>query len=149
MKKMYILFCFVLLGCFMFVFFHKTFLNQEMVFNGVMLNEKFRPNAYEFLHSEKDLSNFINRNDNTKLIGSNLKTVNFDFNNCSYCIVYGCKVKGMYYSYKTTFFDDTSPSYARPKDKKFIAIEYEKNKTNGVFIYSLKKDKALRGFYGE
>lgn len=69
-----------------------------------------------------DVKNFIESN-------------KIDFRRYSYVMVFGAPIKEMYYSLKTTIFDDKSPSYAK-------AIKYNKKmcfykicSSNRVYIY--------------
>lgn len=148
MKKRFALIGFVLFSCLVFVFYHKNYLDYKLVYEGFNLKENFEPNAYEFFHSKEEIISFFKRNKETRKIENNCGNIKFDFENYSYCIFFGGRVKQMYYSYKTTLCNDISPSYARPSGKKVVFVEYEGNKKNTVFIYRIKKDNSLRGFYG-
>ena len=55
----------------------------------------------------------------------------------------------MYYSLKTTFCDDKSPSYerARKYKRKCVFIKYEKP-TGYIYLYEINKDESLTGFNG-
>lgn len=132
-----------------YTFYHKNYIQYDLVFKSLNKNEKFYPGAYEFFHSKEDIHSYFNRTTETKGYGIKSRNIVFDFENYSYVIFYGRRVKNMYYSYKTTFFDDISPSYARPKNKIIVFVEYENDKSEkGIFIYKVKKDIRLRGFYG-
>lgn len=132
-----------------YVFFHKNYLQFDLVYKIPNSDKDFYPNGYEFFHSKKELDNYINRNERTKSLGKRMKGLDFDFNNYSYSVFYGRKIKLIYHSYKSTFLDDLSPSYAKPKGKIVVFVEYESdNKEKGVFIYKTKKNSKLRGFYG-
>jgi hypothetical protein len=135
-----------------FMFLNKTYLDFELICS---LNEKrteFNPNAYVVFHTQKQLDSFFEMNSNTTYLKTQLPSeLIFDFKNYSYCIVYGKQVKNMCYSYKTTLFDDISPSYAScwKYRKKCVFIEYDTNKTGkGTYLYKLKHDSKLRGFDG-
>lgn len=148
MKKIYLItiaFCLLLLG--IYIFFHKTQLEFELVCTSNNETE-FYPDAHRFIHSEKAFKRYINININTHEFGKQCYQP-LDFKKYSYVIVYGRKPKSMYYSYKSTWFDDISPSYARPWGSKVVFIEYEdKSKGIGTFIYRVKRQEELRGFFG-
>lgn len=137
-----------------YFFFKKNYLDYELVSQIPNSNEEFHPMAYEFFHSKNAYESFFARNTNT----IKLKTVfpnssNLDFENYSYCIFFGKSLNSLYYSYKTTYYDDPSPSYAscRRKGKKFVqAIYNETNQNNdkGIFLYKVKKDEGLSGVDG-
>lgn len=132
-----------------YVFFHKNYLQFDLVYKIPNSDKNFYPNGYEFFHSKKEIENYLGRNKRTKDLREKFQTLDFDFNNYSYGIFYGRKVKSIYYSYKSTFLNDLSPSYAKPKGKVIVFIEYESsNKEKGVFIYKTKRNDKLRGFYG-
>jgi hypothetical protein len=146
-KKILLLSLLTLMLLVCFVFFKKTYLDFDLVYVEKNVNETFKPDAYEFFHSKNEMNIFFNRNEKTKKIGTNCK-INFDFEKYSYCIFYGCKIKNLYYSYKTTFFNDMTPKYARPNNKKVVFVEYGDNKKSEIYIYKISKDESLRGFYG-
>jgi len=54
----------------------------------------------------------------------------------------------MYYSFKSTLFDDKSAAYAKRIGRRVLFIEYENVGTQGTFIYQIDKDLKLRGFFG-
>lgn len=72
-----------------------------------------------------------------------------DFNNHTYLFVFGAPIKKMYYSFKTTLFDDKSPSYAKAirHKKKCVFINYN-IPTGYTYLYEIKKDETLTGFNG-
>lgn len=67
------------------------------------------PNAYEFIHSNEELINYIDRNSKTKYFFKKLKAEKFDFENFSYVIVYGNELEKMKYSYYISLFKDPTP----------------------------------------
>lgn len=148
MKKIYlIVITFFLLFLVLFIFFHKTQLEFELVCTSNNETE-FYPNAYEFIHSEKAFKSYIATNSNTRQFGKQCNQ-ELNFSKYSYVIVYGRKPKLMYYSYKSTWFDDISPSYAPHWGRKVVFIEYEdESKGIGTFLYRVKKQEELRGFFG-
>ena len=108
----------------------------------------FNPDAYVILHTEKEfLESAV-----YKYHGSNIKrSMNLDFDKYSYVIVYGAKVKRMYYSVKSTLFDDKSPYYCSAiRNKKFcLFIDYQAP-DNYMYIYQIDKTcmlKSLRGIW--
>lgn len=105
--------------------------------------------AYVFFHSENDLKKYFSINAATREIERKAANIKFDFANYSYCIFFGRKVTNMNYSYKQTYFDDPTPSYARTKGKIPVFVEYEKDNTNptGIFLYRVPKNEKMRGFY--
>ena len=124
----------------------RTYLNDSILHGYA---KDFYPNGYEFFHSKKELDNYVNRNKRTKTLGQKLLTLNFDFDKYSYCVFYGRKVKKLYHSYKSTLLDDLSASYIKYNKKTLVFVEYEKDDNEkGIFIYKIKKNTKLRGFYG-
>lgn len=150
MKKSFILL--VVIGIFVlltYLFFHKNYLQFDLFYKIPNSAKDFYPNGYEFFHSKKELDNYVNRNKRTKTLGQKLLTLNFDFDKYSYCVFYGRKVKKLYHSYKSTLLDDLSASYIKYNKKTLVFVEYEKDDNEkGIFIYKIKKNTKLRGFYG-
>ncbi len=138
----------ILFTVFIYIFFHKKYVKCELLLNIPHSDEEFYPNAYEFFHSKEDMERYFHRNDRTRKYEKECEKIEFDFDKNTYVFVYGKKIKNMFYSYKTSFFNDTSPSYSKPKNKTLIFIDYEDNNDKGVFIYKLDKNPNLRGFYG-
>lgn len=131
------------------MFFSRNSINYELLAKISKSDKEFYPNAYEFFHSKESIERYFNRNDNTRKYLKEIQNIDFDFKKYSYLIIYGRKIKKLYHSYKTSYFNDLSPSYSRPMNKKLIFIEYEDNNLdNGVFIYRVDKNSSLRGFYG-
>ena len=75
--------------------------------------------------------------------------MNLNFDKYSYVIVYGAKVKRMYYSIKSTIFDDKSPYYcsAIRHKKMCLFIEYQEP-DNYMYIYQIDKNCRLKSFGG-
>lgn len=140
-----IIIVFTLLG---YLFFNKKYIEYELVCKIPNSDNKFYPDAYEFFHSKENLTRYFNRNDRTKEYGKTCQNIDFDFSKNSYVIVYGKKVKKMFHSYKTSLFNDISPSYSKPQGKTLIIIEYDEDSDEGVFIYRIEKKSKFRGFYG-
>lgn len=106
----------------------------------------FYPDAYVIFHTEKE---FI-ESSVYKYHGSKIKcSMNLNFEKYSYVIVYGAKVKRMYYSVKSTIFDDKSPYYCGAiKNKKFcLFIDYQAP-DNYMYIYQIDKNYMLKSFGG-
>ena len=142
MKKVYLialLIALILTG--IIIFFHKTELKFELVCKTENTTD-FYPDAYTFLHSEKAVKSFIFKKFPNKC-------ENFDFKKYSYVIVYGRKPKSMYYSYKTTWFDDKSDYYAPHWGSNVVFIDYKKESQGaGTFLYKVNRQENLRGFFG-
>ena len=133
----------------LYFFFYKNYLQSELICEIPNPSNVFYPDAYKFFHSKNEIDRFLELNQTTKSYKNYINKTEFDFNNFSYFIVYGREVKNIYYSHKSTFFDDKSESYARPKGKIPVFINYKNERSrNGVFIYRIEKDNRLRGFYG-
>ncbi|WP_129582942.1 hypothetical protein [Flavobacterium cyanobacteriorum] len=145
--KRVILITFFLLLISLVIFCWKTYIEFSLVCQIPSIKE-FRPDGYVFIHSEDDLTNYSFINKQTNFIKKHCENV-FDFSQYSYVIIYGRKPQVMYYSYKNSFFEDTSEPYAKYNDKTVVFIHYEdKPKETGTFIYKIKKNSKLRGFYG-
>ena len=132
-----------------YTFFHKSYISFELVGELPNGSEDFRPLGYEFFHSTQELESYFRRNKRTKQLEKNLSDITFDFTNYSYCIFYGRQVASMSYSYKTTYFDDPTPTYTRPKRKIPVFVTYGEGpgSEKGTFLYRVSKDDRLRGFY--
>jgi hypothetical protein len=150
MKKIILFLSVIIAGVTVSYFFlHKNYIQSELICEIPNPSNDFYPDAYEFFHSKKEIDNFLARTQETRSYKNHINKVKFNFNNFSYFVVYGREVKEIYYSYKSTFFDDMSPTYARPKGKIPVFINYKnKGSRNGVFIYRIERDNRLRGFYG-
>ncbi|KGO93340.1 hypothetical protein [Flavobacterium subsaxonicum] len=147
MKKLYyILLTSLLFACFTIVFFHKTNLDFNLTCSYVG-DKEFRPDAYVVLHLDKDFEQYSKINSRTAKIGSACKS-SLNFAKHDYVIVYGRKVKTMYYSLKSTLFDDRSDHYIKRIGRRVLFIEYENGDSTGTFMYQINKDKKLRGFIG-
>jgi len=131
------------------IFYRKHYLYFELVCE-IPVVTSFRPDAYVFFHSKNDLDRYFNLNENTKEYKRLLPNVDFNFKEYSYCIVYGRKIEQIWYSNKSTYFDDKSASYAKPKGRipVFITYEVENKDMSNVYLYKMEKDKRLRGFLG-
>lgn len=130
------------------VFFHKKNLDFELVCK-VPSKDGIYPDAYVFLHSEQALKEYGFLNERTQKIINKCGS-DFNFSKYSYVICYGRPVAQMYHSYKTTCFDDKSAGYAKMNGKNVVFMDYGDSIKNStpVYIYRLKNDSSLRGFYG-
>lgn len=138
-----------------YIFLNKHYIPFEEVCKIYNVEDEkgFYPDAYVFFHSNREIENFFKHtNKYTELYGEKCKNIHFDFNNYSYVIVYGAKIKSMYYSYKTTIFNDKSPDYAKAHRYGDICvfIEYEEwtKQNNGIYFYKVKRNPKFRGFGG-
>ena len=151
MKKIVLLSSVVLLSIIiaLFLFFKKTHVEFELVCKIPNVKTDFYPLAYVVFHTEKDLKYFFDIGNETNTYFENTRNINFDFKKYSYIIVYGNKIKGIYYSYKSTFWDDTTPSYSRTKGKIPIFIDYDQSsrQDSGVYFYRINHDERLRELY--
>ena len=108
--------------------------------------EGFHPDAYDIFHTEKEFLESAVYDYHGSIIK---RSMNLNFEKYSYVIVYGAKVKRMYYSVKSTIFDDKSPYYCSAiRNKKIcLFIEYQAP-DNYMYIYQIDKNCMLRSFGG-
>ena len=103
-----------------FITCNKHYIKYSACYKLPIPKTPFYPDAYKFVNTKEE---FLS---NMKLINKAIKveaiidTNKLDFNNHTYLFVFGAPIKKMYYSFKTTLFDDKSPSYAK-------AIRHKKN----------------------
>lgn len=108
--------------------------------------EGFYPSGYSVYHTEKEfLGSALYFYDGKEIT----QAMDMDFSKYSYVMVQGAKVKRMYYSIKSTLFDDESPSYAKARRfwKWCLFIEYQEP-DKYMYIYQIDKNTRLRGFHG-
>ena len=147
MNKKYLIAAIIICVIGLVAFFHKTELQFELICSGKG-RDAFYPDAYVVIKSEAIKKDFFSTNQETKRLAS-LCIDKIDVRKYGYVVVYGKKVKRMYYSYKTTFCDDKSASYIKRWGADVIFIEYEDAPAEGsTFIYRIDKNEKLRGFYG-
>ena len=136
---------------FLMIFFVGFFYQFEVDYSNYKRIERidgdgFYPDAYVIFHTEKEfLESAVYEHH-----GSNInRSMNLDFEKYSYVIVYGAKVKRMYYSVKSTLFNDKSPNYCSAiKNKKLcLFIEYQAP-DNYMYIYQIDKNCMLKSFGG-
>lgn len=147
MKKLSIINIIYMLVFFANIFFHKFYINEKKCFY-IKDIDGFYPSGYTIIHSEKSLHDYLYCNKDSIKIASVMKH-KFDFKKHSYIFVYGAKINKMYYSVKTTLFDDISPYWAsaRRQGKQCLFIEY-KNIDNKMYIYEIDKRNYLASFGG-
>lgn len=105
------------------IFFHQTELEFELICSAD-IRDDFYPDAYVVINSEKKKRDYFTTNKDTKTLAS-ICIDKIDVSKYSYVVVYGRKVKRMYYSYKTTFFNDKSDYYVKRWGADVLFIEYE------------------------
>jgi hypothetical protein len=108
--------------------------------------EGFYPDAYVIFHTEKEFLESAVYDYHGSIIK---RSMNLNFEKYSYVIVYGAKVKRMYYSVKSTIFDDKSPYYCSAIRNKMMClfIEYQAP-DNYMYIYQIDKNCMLKSFGG-
>ena len=109
----------------------------------------FYPDAYKFANTKEEFLSNMKLINNAIKVEAIIDTNKLDFNNHTYLFVFGAPIKKMYYSFKTTLFDDKSPSYAKAirHKKKCVFINYN-IPTGYTYLYEIKKDETLTGFNG-
>ena len=108
--------------------------------------EGFYPDAYVIFHTEKEFLESAVYDYHGSIIK---RSMNLNFEKYSYVIVYGAKVKRMYYSVKSTIFDDKSPYYCSAIRNKMMClfIEYQAP-DNYMYIYQIDKNCMLKSSGG-
>lgn len=125
------------------LFFHKTYLDKNLICKIDDATE-FRPDAYVVINSSEKFNDVVFLVKGLGRCGDN-----FDFSKSTYVIVFGRKASTMYYSYKTTFFDDISDHYAPKLGSDVLFIDYEAAPgEKGIFVYEVPKNENLREFFG-
>lgn len=105
-----------------FITCNKHYIKYSACYKLPIPKTPFYPDAYKFVNTKEE---FLS---NMKLINKAIKveaiidTNKLDFNNHTYLFVFGAPIKKMYYSFKTTLFDDKSPSYAKAIRHKKMCI---------------------------
>lgn len=133
----------------LFLFYSKHYIRYSACYKIKTLKTPFYPDAYCFINSKDKFDLCVTPHDNAFDETKFIEYYKIDFNRYTYVIVYGAPIKNMYYSLKTTLWDDDSPSYDRAirYNKKFVVINYE-HPTGYIYLYRIKKDLSLRGFGG-
>ncbi len=132
-----------------YIAYSKHYIKYSACYKLVTLKTPFYPDAYRFINTKEDFEIYIGLMDNTIDVKSFIDYNKIDFKRYTYIMVFGAPVEEMYYSLKTTIFDDKSPSYAKAMrfKKKCVLIKYAPP-TGYIYIYRIKKDLSLTGFNG-
>lgn len=133
---------------FLYAFFCKHYIQYSACYK-LPMQTCFWPYAYEFINTREKLQFHIEGEDKAFDVDGFIRSKKIDFDRHTYLIVHGAPVENMYYSWKTTLFDDISPDWAKAWRyyKQCVFINY-RAPTGGVYIYEIKKDVRLRGFGG-
>lgn len=109
----------------------------------------FWPMAFRIFHDESSMQSYINLYEKGGAMEQKISEIQLDFEKYSYILVYGAKIDRMYYSMKSTWFDDISPYYAsaRRYNECRLFIDYL-NPDGCVYLYQIKKNVKLRGICG-
>ena len=148
---------FLVAGVYVMVF-RENEVEYNEVYDITAVDHEFYPGAYEFyheLHNNPDkhrpaFETLLSHNRQYHRYNSEvLDSIHFDFQKYSYLVVYGAKIKRMYWNYITTTFEDESPSYccARRYGRQFVKIEYQEP-DGKIYLYRLKHDDRLTVFQG-
>lgn len=127
-----------------YAFFARHEINSELYFK-IPNAKNFYPDAYRFINDDSYLE-LLKRDPKVR---DYFKNKEFNFSKYTYLVTCGAPIHSMYYSYKTTLFDDKSEEWclAWKSMQHCIMIEYE-NADSSLYIYRLPKNEKLRGFYG-
>ena len=132
---------------FMFGFFHQFEVDYSD-YKRIKLvgGEGFYPDAYAIFHTEKEFRKSAVYDYHGQEIDHTMK---LNFEKYSYVIVYGARVKRMYFSIKSTLFDDKSPYYCSALRNRMIClfIEYQVP-DNYMYVYQIDKNNLLKSFGG-
>lgn len=132
-----------------YIAYSKHYIKYSACYKLKTLKTPYYPDAYRFINTKEVFEVCIESVDNTIDVKKFIESNKIDFRRYSYVMVFGAPVKDMYYSLKTTIFDDKSPSYAKAiKYKKKCAFIKYAHPTGYVYIYQIKKDLSLTGFNG-
>lgn len=144
-----IVFILITVSSLLYLFYSKHYIRYSACYKIKTLKTPSYPDAYRFINTKEDLEYCINLLDHTSETNHFLESFRIDFKNYTYVIVFSAPVKEMYYSIKTTIFDDKSPSYANAVryNKKCVFINYYQP-TGYIYLYEIKKDLSLSGFDG-
>lgn len=109
-----------------------------------MERTEFAPYAYSLIDNTDDWDHLRHFNCYPKEEIDMLED-SLDFNECTYLIVAGAKIKNIYWSFKTTLFDDHSPPYSKAyhEGKKCIIIDYSAP-DGKTYIYKLRKYSSFK-----
>lgn len=103
------------------------------------------PDGYYIFHTKKDFEESATYYFHGKDIE---KVIKLDFIQYSYVVVKGAKIDRMYYSVKSTIFDDKSPYWTHEGYNKFcLIIEYQI--CDGyMYVYQIDRNPFLKSFAG-
>ena len=109
--------------------------------------EGFYPDGYCVFHTEKEFLESATYFYDGKDIA---KAMKLDFSRYSYVLLQGAKVKRMYYSIKSTLFDDKSPDWAKARRFCEVCLFIEYQEPDGyMYIYQIDKNTRLTSFRGD
>ena len=94
----------------MYFIYNKHYIQYNACYKFPMLKTSFYPDAYKFINTREDFEKYTELIDNAINLSSIFEFRKLDFEKYTYILVFGAPVKNMYYSLKTTFCDDKSPS---------------------------------------
>ena len=132
-----------------FIICNKHYIKYSACYKLPIPKTPFYPDAYKFANTKEEFLSNMKLINNAIKVEAIIDTNKLDFNNHTYLFVFGAPIKKMYYSFKTTLFDDKSPSYAKAirHKKKCVFINYN-IPTGYTYLYEIKKDETLTGFNG-
>lgn len=119
--------------------------DYDIIFNSSEIGMKtdFYPYAYRLIMDKDKWVSYVRTNSDTKML-SIINEDSLDFKKRMYLIVYGAKIKNMYWSFKSTLFDDVNASYSKGfrKGKKLIMVDYMTPDGN-IYVYRMNTNPAL------
>ena len=129
-----------------FIICNKHYIKYSACYKLPIPKTPFYPDAYKFANTKEEFLSNMKLINNAIKVEAIIDTNKLDFNNHTYLFVFGAPIKKMYYSFKTTLFDDKSPSYAKAirHKKKCVFINYN-IPTGYTYLYEIKKDGQLSG----
>ena len=132
-----------------FIICNKHYIKYSACYKLAITKTPFYPDAYKLINTKEELLSNIKLINNVIKEESVIDINKLDFYNHTYLLVFGAPIKNMYYSFKTTLFDDKSPSYAKAirHNKKCVFINYNVP-TGYTYLYEIAKDETLTGFCG-
>jgi len=106
----------------------------------------------KLIHTEEDLERYAyyfdrwdqSFNPNHSYYKDYFRSLHIDFNKYSVVIVYGAPINSMFYSWKSTFFDDQSEDYCKAYKKglQCLFIEYDEV-DNETYLYLIPRNERL------
>ena len=113
-RMLYMKLCFVVIVFGLsFIICNKHYIKYSACYKLPIPKTPFYPDAYKFVNTKEEFLSNMKLIDNAIKVEAIIDTNKLDFNNHTYLFVFGAPIKKMYYSFKTTLFDDKSPSYAK------------------------------------